>query len=479
VEQGEINRILLEKAKEGKNVLRLKGGDPFVFGRGGEELELLVQEGIPFEIVPGVTSAAAVPAYAGIPLTHRDYASSFHVVTGHPRRDGVSRIDYPALVKMGGTLVFLMGLSKLEEICRGLLRAGMGADTPAAVLERGTDARQRSIVSDVEHLPLRAREACVVSPAIIVVGEVCSLSSEFCWVEKQVFGGRQFVVTRPEGRGENLARRLRTLGARVLEVPAIETVPIQPNVAFSENVEKFARREGEAWLVFTSPIGVRTFFAKMMEQGMDMRDIFRRKAEVKLAVIGSATRDALKEFGLMADLMPPIYDSENLGKTLARTATAGSEILVARAAEGSKFLLPPLETAGHKVTDLALYETRLPRHGWCRETVFAAFKAGEVDGVIFTSASTVRGFAAEFLPGQACAPLEILRETLQQTSRGELAGDFMRAGTGVSPDMVTAFCIGEQTAREARKFGMEALVAKEATMDALVDLVCERFGGAS
>lgn len=438
VEQEEINRILLEKAMEGKNVLRLKGGDPFVFGRGGEELELLVEEGVPFEIVPGVTSATAVLAYAGIPLTHRDYVSSFHVITGHPRKDGTSRIDYPALVKMGGTLVFLMGLSKLEEICGGLLHAGMRADMPAAVLERGTSARQRNIVSDIGHLPARARDAKAAAPAIITVGEACSLSSEFCWTEKRILGGRQFIVTRPKRQGEDLARRLRTLGAQVLEIPAIETVPVRFNAAFAESVERFANREGEAWLVFTSPAGVRTFFAEMMEQGLDVRNIFRKKAEVKLAVIGSATRDALREYGLAADLMPSVYDSENLGKALAREAAEGSEILIARAAQGSKNLIPPLENAGLKVTDLALYETRFLSHGWCREPVLAALKAGEVDGVIFTSASTVRGFAREFWP-----------------------------------ERVLAFCIGERTACEARKYGMETVVAKENSVDAVVEMICE------
>ncbi len=185
VPQEEINQILLEQALLGKKVLRLKGGDPFVFGRGGEELELLVENGIPFEIVPGITSAVSVPAYAGIPITHRDFTSSFHVITGHARKDGVSRINYDALVQLKGTLVFLMGISSMPSICKGLMDAGMEGTMPAAVLERGTTSRQRKVVSDVAHLVESSERAGIKAPAIIVVGEVCTLEKDFEWAEKK------------------------------------------------------------------------------------------------------------------------------------------------------------------------------------------------------------------------------------------------------------------------------------------------------
>ena len=192
VPQEEINAILLREAQKGKRVLRLKGGDPFIFGRGGEELELLVKHQIPYEIVPGVTSASAVPAYAGIPVTHRDFASSFHVITGHPRKGGKLQIDFDALVRLNGTLIFLMGITAMESICRGLLEAGMEPDMPAAVLERGTTAAQRSIVSDVENLPREAKKAGIGMPAIIVVGKVSvgktiSLGQTTCAWRKTVF----------------------------------------------------------------------------------------------------------------------------------------------------------------------------------------------------------------------------------------------------------------------------------------------------
>lgn len=447
VPQEEINQILLAEAKKGKQVLRLKGGDPFVFGRGGEELELLVQEGIPFEIIPGVTSAAAVPAYAGIPLTHRDYVSSFHVVTGHPRKDGTSRVDYTALVNMKGTLVFLMGLSSLENICQGLMDAGMPSCMPAAVLEQGTSARQRRVVSDIGHLAEQVRTENVKAPALIVVGEVCALAESFQWAEKRILGGRQFLITRPRQHVSALAERLRKLGAQVLEIPAIQINPIRPNVKLVERMRTFGCCEGEAWLVFTSPLGVQIFFEEMTAQGMDVRRIFTKKAEVKLAVIGSATQKALKTYGLLADLIPETFDSVSLGTLLAQTAMPGSEIVIVRAAQGSEELLPPLCKAGLYVDDIALYETELTQHGWLRERIVECWKKGEVDAAVFTSASTVRGFAQEFLQKP-----------------------------GISAETVTAVCIGAQTANEAAKYGMRTLVSDEASIDSLVERICAEYG---
>ncbi len=197
VPQEEINQILVREAEKGKNVLRLKGGDPFVFGRGGEELEMLVQSDIPFEAVPGITSSVAVPAYAGIPVTHRDYTSSFHVITGHARKDGKLSIDFDSLVRLNGTLVFLMSVSSMEKILRGLLDAGMDPDMPAAVLERGTTARQRRVTATVSTLKEAADRADIRTPAIILVGKVCALAEELHWAEDRILGGRQFLLTRP------------------------------------------------------------------------------------------------------------------------------------------------------------------------------------------------------------------------------------------------------------------------------------------
>ncbi len=452
VPQEGINQILLEQAQAGKKVLRLKGGDPFVFGRGGEELELLVEHGIPFEIVPGITSAVAVAAYAGIPITHRDFTSSFHVITGHARKDGVSRINYEALVKLNGTLVFLMGISSMPDICKGLLDAGMRPDMPAAVLERGTTSRQRNIVSDVAHLVEKANEAKVQTPAIILVGEVCSLEKEFSWAKKRSLGGRQFLITRPKQNSSELARRLRKQGAQVLEVPAISTKPIENNEVLREvfqgSTEKqsceMAKLPSERWLVFSSPIGVRTFFEQLVVLGMDMRSLIQFGSVLKIAAIGSATAGELKKYGLCADVTPKVYNAKHLGVAIAKEAAPDSEIIIVRAKEGSKELIPPLEAAGLSVKDIATYETIYEVNEVLCESVADAFAKGEIDAVTFTSASTVKGFV-----------------------NGLKDLDY----TGIK-----AVCIGEQTAAEARKYGMDIVISKEASMDSMMELIIEEFG---
>ncbi len=450
VSQEGINQILLEQALMGKNVLRLKGGDPFVFGRGGEELELLTEHGISFEIVPGITSAVAVAAYAGIPITHRDFTSSFHVITGHARKDGVSRINYDALVKLNGTLVFLMGISSMPDICQGLLAAGMRPDMPAAVLERGTTARARSIVSDVAHLVEKSEEEQVQTPAIILVGEVCSLEKKFSWAKKRSLGGRQFLITRPKQNASELARRLRSAGAQVLEVPAISTKPIEKNetlkaalqFGFGDGAEE--KSVSERWLVFSSPIGVRTFFEQLMVLDMDVRSLMKGGCDLKIAAIGSATKKELKNYGFCADVTPKVFNAKHLGEAIAKEAASDSEIIIVRAKEGSKELIPPLEAAGLKVSDIATYETVYEVNEVLCEEVKRAFDRGEIDAVTFTSASTVRGFVNGF--------------------------------KDLNYETVKAVCIGEQTAAEARKYGMQICISKEASMDSMMELITEQFG---
>ena len=442
VPQEEINQILLEQALLGKKVLRLKGGDPFVFGRGGEELELLVEHDIPFEIVPGITSAVSVPAYAGIPITHRDYTSSFHVITGHARKDGVSRINYDALAKLGGTLVFLMGIASMPDICKGLMDAGMRPDMPAAVLERGTTSRQRKVVSDVAHLVEHAKEAQIQTPAIIVVGEVCELEKTFSWAEKRALGGRQFLITRPKQNSSQLAERLRAYGAQVLEVPSIATRPIQHNEELKTAVlEKGA---GERWLVFSSPIGVQTFFDQLTELDLDVRDLMQEGCVLKIAAIGSATGRELQKYGLHADIVPGVFNAKELGEAVAKAAAPGSRVIIARAKEGSKELAPPLLAAGLSVTDIATYETVYEVNEILAAEIKKALEAGEVDAVTFTSGSTVRGFVNSIMD--------------------------------IDYTKIKAVCIGAQTAAEAGKYGMQITISKEASMDSMMELILAEFG---
>ena len=444
VPQDEINEILAREAKKGKLVLRLKGGDPFVFGRGGEELELLKTYQIPFEVVPGVTSAAAVPAYAGIPITHRDYTSSFHVLTGHARKGESLQIDFEALVRHRGTLVFLMGVASMPEILAGLLEAGMEPDMPAAILERGTTAGQRRLVATVKTLESEAKKAGVGTPAILVVGKVCALADELHWAEDRPLGGRRFVITRPRKRNSALAERLRNLGAQVIELPAIRTERIEENKKLKLALEHFGIQSDEQWLLFTSPAGVECFFQALADSGMDIRTILRCKADVRFGAIGSATAETLKGYGMLADVVPEIYCARSLGEAVAARAAAGGNVLIARAEKGSEELIPPLEKAGLHVEDIPVYRTKYESHPVLREMMTQLLQDGGIDGVTFTSASTVTGFT-------------------------QFMGDMDYSG-------LTAICIGEQTALAAQACGMKTVTASKASMDAMTEKIIELFG---
>ena len=429
MKQSDTNRVLLEEALAGNRVVRLKGGDPFLFGRGGEELELLRERGVPFEVVPGITSAFAVPAYCGIPVTHRDFCSSVHVVTGHRREDREYDIDFDALVRTGGTLVFLMGIAALHDIMDGLIRAGMPGDTPAAVLEKGTTARQRRVLATVSSLEAACAAANVQTPAIIVVGKVCALAEDFGWFENKPLFGVRAVVTRPRELVSGLAGMLRREGAEVLELPAIRTVPVGgPGIG---DAIRSLEHGGFDWLVFTSPSGVRIFMDALTAQG-DLRAL----SGVKLAVIGEGSRKALRQYGLRADFMPSVYDGETLGRELRGVCAPGSRILIPRAAIGNRELVDELaQGEDYHITDLPTYDTE---YEVSRAIDLAPMiDSGEIDLCVFTSASTVRGFAA-----------------------GVPDADFTK---------VNAVCIGRQTAEAAKGYGMRIWISEKATLESLVE----------
>ncbi len=435
--QEKINELLVEKAKEGKRVVRLKGGDPFLFGRGGEELELLVKEGIPYEIVPGVTSALAVPAYQGIPVTHRDYCSSVHIITGH-RRDGFSAdsislgIDFEALVRTKGTLVFLMGVASLGAICRGLLQAGMDPDMPAALLMQGTTAAQKRIVATISTLEAEVERVGAKTPAVIVVGKVCTLAEEFSWYEKQPLGGVKILLTRPRELVSETAKKLRALGAEVVELPAIRTDRIAENKKLYAALKNLPSYQ---WIVFTSPTGVRIFFEEMAGQRTDCRLL----AKVKFAVIGGGTRRELEKHGYYADLLPEVFDGEHLGKALAKVCEGDERILIPRASIGNRELAEALAGKNLWVDDIATYNTSYETDGLAQEKRELA--DGSIRYVLFTSASSVRGFAAAV---------------------GEM--DYSR---------VKAVCIGKQTKAAADGFGMQTWMSKEASIDSLIAKLLE------
>ncbi|MGE4353871.1 MAG: uroporphyrinogen-III C-methyltransferase [Oscillospiraceae bacterium] len=431
VPQEEINRILLNKALEGKRVVRLKGGDPFVFGRGGEELELLTENDIPFEVVPGITSAIAAAAYGGIPVTHRDFCSSLHIITGHARAGAPLTIDFEALVRTKGTLVFLMGVSAMPKIVDGLLKAGMPPDMSAAMVERGTTPQQRRVDATLSTLPERAAAMGIGSPAVIIVGRVCSLAEDFCWFDRLPLKGKRILVTRPKTRAGTLSERLRALGADVCEYPCITTEPLTPCPEMRAGIAHISDYE---WLCFTSPAGVEYFWNDLRQAGKDARAL----GGVKLAVIGSGTEKALNQCGLLPDLIPEVYDAEHLGEALA--AKAKGKVLILRADIGSGALTDALRRAKIEFSDVAVYRTiyENPRSDMLR----AALDGGELQFVTFTSASTVRGFVHS-------------------------------VGADADFSQITGLCIGRQTADEAKKYGIPVTVAKKATIDALTALAVE------
>ena len=288
MKQEQINQVLLEEAQKGYRVVRLKGGDPFLFGRGGEELELLTANGIPYEVVPGVTSSIAVPAYNGIPVTHRDFCSSVHIITGHRRAGREYDIDFQALVNTRGTLVFLMGIAALNDICQGLLDAGMDPKMPAAVLQKGTTSDQKRVVATVATLKEEVERQGIETPAIIVVGRVCQLSEEFGWYERLPLAGWKVLVTRPKGRSSRTADELRRKGAEVLELPSIRTVPLEDQSRLHQALEKMEQYQ---WLVFTSPTGAEVFFEKMFAEKKDIRCL----SSLKVAAIGQGTAKTLEQ----------------------------------------------------------------------------------------------------------------------------------------------------------------------------------------
>lgn len=425
VPQYRINQILLEKALEGKRVVRLKGGDPFLFGRGGEELELLKEHGIPFQEVPGVTSALSVPAYAGIPVTHRDYCSSVHIITGHAKAGTELKIDFDALRRTKGTLVFLMGVTALPMICKGLLDSGMDGGMPAAVIERGTLPRQRKVVSTLAELPKAAEDAKIVSPAIIVVGRVCGLSDSFDWFDNLPLKGREIIVTRPAERNGSLCGKLSALGASVTAYPCIRTVERVNNPELDTAIGKL---NDYRWLVFTSPAGPGIFFKHLRKQHMDARAL----AGLKIAAIGPKTAAEVEKFGVLADLVPETYDSDHLAQAMA--GVEGS-VLLCRASEGSDALPKLFADKGISFADIACYDTvyEAPNPDSVKELV----ESGAI--VTFTSASTVRGFA----------------RSLPDADYSNIIG----------------CCIGRQTAAEAEQYGIPVRIAEKATMDSLIECI--------
>jgi uroporphyrinogen III methyltransferase/synthase len=422
------------------NVVRLKGGDPFIFGRGGEEAQELVKAGIPFEIIPGVTSAIAVPAYAGIPLTHRDYTSTVAFITGHedPTKE-TSDIAWDKLATGAGTLVFLMGVGNLAKIASSLMEHGRPPQTPVAVIRTGTVPEQKTVTGPLNEIAEIAKQEKIRPPAIIVVGDVVRLREELNWFEAKPLFGKRIVVTRAREQASEFLAVLGELGAQCLEFPTIEVVP----PASWEGLDRGIREvEGYQWLVFTSVNGVKYFFHRLETLGGDVRDL----KGVKIAAIGPKTAEAVAAKAIRTDLIPEEYRAEAVVEAFKKENIQGRRILLPRAREAREVLPQELEKLGAVVDVVEAYRTIKPEGD--KEEIRGMLQRGDIHMVTFTSSSTVNNFLDMF--------------------QGEPVMEWM--------DKVAVACIGPVTAKRAEDKGLKVtLIAKEYTIPSLTQAIIEYF----
>jgi len=440
--QEQINALLVELGRAGKTVVRLKGGDPYVFGRGGEEALELIRAGLPFEVVPGVTSGIAAPAYAGIPVTHRGLSTSVAFVTGHedPTK-GESDVDWRTLANAAETLILYMGVGRLAQICYELISAGREPETPVACVRWGTLPEQSTVTGTLENIAERVAEAKLKPPAITVVGDVVALRDEgLDWYERRSLFGRRVVVTRARAQAGELSRELEALGAEVFEFPTIE---IQPPRDFGPLDRSIQELDSFDWLVFTSVNGVEAFVERLRHHDLDLRSVPRW---AKVAAIGPATARSVEEAGLRVDVTPEEYRAEALIEALEGVSIAGARVLIPRAKVAREILPEKLRGAGAEVVVPPAYVSVPSSEG--REQLEKLLENGEIDCVTFTASSTVENFVRAFGEEDAARLL----------SRTRVA------------------CIGPITAETARKYGIGVEVeAGEYTIPGLVDAVVELF----
>lgn len=433
-----INALIIEKAKAGKIVARLKGGDPFIFGRGGEEAEELVAAGIPFEIVPGVTAAIGASAFAGVPLTHRDYTSNVAFITGHedPTKP-TSSIDWRALATGIGTLVFFMGVKNLPSIVNNLITHGRQAQTPVAVIRWGTTPRQRTVTATLATIVDTVREAGIKAPAIIVVGDVVTLRERLQWFEHRPLLGRRIVVTRARQQASDLLRKLSEAGAECIQCPTIKVAPPSDWTPLDQAIETLNQY---AWIVFTSVNGVDYFFRRLSDKGLDGRAL----GHIKTACIGPATADRLRAWGLFSDIIPKNYRAESVVEAFASTPIKGLKVLLPRAMEARSVLPEELTRMGATVNEVTAYETRQVADA--ADSMLEGLEAGAIDMVTFTSSSTVKNFH-RLLPKDR---IDRLMEKVTVASIGPITSQ-------------TARDLGFQVAIEAQSYTIPGLV--EAIID--------------
>ncbi len=429
--QEEINALLVEKARRGKSVCRLKGGDPFVFGRGGEEALHCRANGIAFEIVPGVSSSIAAPAYAGIPITQRDVASSFAVVTGHTKDDDAP----PPQLPVADTLVFLMGVRALPKIVAQLLARGESKEKPVALVRWGTTSKQQVVTGTLETIEEEVARAALKPPALIVVGDVVNLRAQLQWFDNRVVWNQTVVVTRAREQASGLVQQLESLGARVVQCPTIQIRPPHEYSGLDAAIENLSSFD---WIVFTSTNGVQFFWNRLRERGLDARAL----SNASIAAIGPSTQEALRERGLEADFVPISSISESVAEGLQGLVMSGQKVLIARAVDGREVLESKMREGGAQVVVAPCYRTVADVSE--AENTRELLRRGEIDWVTFTSSSTVRNF------------IDAIGFDVINQSRA----DFRIA------------CIGPITARTLRDCGLEPdVVARDAGVESLVEAI--------
>jgi len=388
--QDGINALIVEKAKAGLTVCRLKGGDPFIFGRGGEEAEVLVANGIPFEVVPGVTSAVAAAAYAGIPLTHRKLTATLAFVTGHedPHKEE-SSIEWESLARGIGTLVFFMGVKNLPDITQKLIANGKSPDTPVALIRWGTTPEQQTVTGTLDNITERVKKAGLKAPAIIVVGAVVDLRKTLKWFETRPLLGKRIVVTRAREQASDLVRQLSDLGADCLEYPTIKIVPAKDPKPMDEAIKNLGTYD---WIVFTSVNGVKFFFDRLFETDRDVRAL----NHLYTAAIGPATAERMFQFGLKSDIIPKNYRAESVVEAFRKEKLDGKKVLLPRAGEARPVLPVELRNMGAEVNEVTVYLTEKVLDNV--DLLIKQLEDKTIELITFTSSSTVRNFKSLLPP---------------------------------------------------------------------------------
>jgi uroporphyrinogen III methyltransferase / synthase len=440
--QDEINRLLIERAGAGKVVVRLKGGDPFVFGRGGEEAEALAAAGIEFEVVPGVTAAIAAPAYAGIPVTHRTLASTMTIVTGHEDPDKpATGLEWPKLATSHGTLVFLMGMKNLPGIVSNLIAEGRASSTPVAIIRWGTRASQQTVVGTLADIVGKAEAAGLEPPTVIVVGEVVRLRSQLNWFERRPLFGKRVLMTRAKEQAAEMASLLAAYGAEPIEAP---TIRIVPPVDWSGVDRAIASLGSYNWVIFTSVNGVIQFMTRLFANGLDARSLAGRR----ICCIGPRTAQELAKFGVKADAIPTDYQAEGILAMLGGQELKQVRVLIPRAEVARELLPDELRARGAQVDVVPVYRTIMPDGAgeeWRR-----LLEEGDIHMVTFTSSSTVHNFV------------------------GMLGGE--ERVKGLLKSVVIA-CIGPITAKTADDYGLPvSIVPGENTIPSLIDAMAQYYG---